>query len=193
MKAIFALVVPLIAALALGITLILLFGLTSSFSPLDAAIPTIPEPMSLLNTSSGMVCGPRNHATPSSSGSGLVGVTPSPTAVTAEWVPGLDSRTCRARLTHGDQVIAGVLADAIDDEPKVPPGSYMCPSDSGTRALLYFSYGHSRQGEVVTVDLEGCLWIGNPARTSRWWSENPNAVKSFAPALAALAPHTWHS
>jgi hypothetical protein len=193
MKPILALVVPFLVALALGISLILAFGLAPSFSPLYGAIPRTPEAMVRVNTSAGTACGPKDHSTPPATDPGLVGVSPSPTAVTAEWIPSMDSASCRAILTQGGQVIASALATAIDNDPTVAPGSYMCPNDTGTSVTLYFNYGNVRQGEIVDVDLEGCPWIGDPERGGRWWLDNPKVDSSFGPSLATLAPPGWRS
>jgi hypothetical protein len=193
MKPILALVVPFLLALALGISLILAFGLAPSFSPRYGAIPSSAEAMVRANTSSGTACGSKYHMTPPETDLGLVGVSPSPAAVTAEWIPGLDSRSCRAILTQGGQVIASALATAIDNDPMVTPGTYMCPNDTGTSVTLYFNYGNVRQGEIVDVDLEGCPWIGDPERGGRWWLIRPKAESSFGANLARLAPTGWRS
>ena len=189
MKPLLALVIPFIAAFALGIPLILLFGLSPDYLPLYGAIPSTPEAMVRVNNG----CGPEHYATPPAIDLGLVGVSPSPTAVTAEWIPGGDSKSCRAILTQGGPVIASTLATAIDNDPVVAPGTYMCPVDTGTSVTLYFSYGNVHIGETVDVSLEGCPWIGDPERGSRWWLFTAHTESSFGPAIATLAPTTWRS
>ena len=189
MKPILALVLPFIAAFALGLPLILFFGLSPGFLPLYGAIPSAPEAMVRVNNG----CGPKNYSTPPVTDLGLVGVSISPTAVTAEWIPGGDSRSCRAVLTHGGQVIASTLATAIDHDPVVAPGTYMCPMDTGTSVTLYFGYGAIHSGEIVEVSLEGCPWLGDPERGSRWWLLTPHTESSFGPAIATLAPSSWRS
>jgi hypothetical protein len=191
-KPILALVIPFLVALALGISLILAFGLAPNFSALYGTIPSTPEAMLRVTTSSGTVCGPKNHTTPPVTDLGLVGVSAAPTAVTTEWIPGLDSASCRAVISHGGQAIASALANAIDDEPTVAPGSYMCPEDTGTSVALYFKYGDAPLAETVEVNLEGCPWIGDPERGSRWWL-GPKTDSSFGPAMATLAPSSWRS
>jgi hypothetical protein len=96
-------------------------------------------------------------------------------------------------LTHADQAVAIALAKAVDAEPKVSAGAYMCPADDGTSVSLYFSYAHTSVAEVVRVSLDGCLWISDSGRTSRWWSGPVGVDASFAPLLAALAPTMWRA
>ena len=193
MKAILALVIPATAALALGIGLILTFGLGTNYLPLYAAVPTSPRPMLLIKGSDGStpVCAMGHLGQPTATESGLVGIAPSPVAVTAEWLPGENSRSCQSVLTHGGRATATALATAIDHEPAVRAGVYMCPMDDGTSVALYFSYGHAQAAEVVEVHLTGCLWIFDSGRKSRWWSGPTGVDASFSPALSALAPPSW--
>jgi hypothetical protein len=51
-----------------------------------------------------------------------------PSAVAVVWLPGLNSRACRAVLTRGNAHIASTLASEIDGARVVPNAdTYMCP------------------------------------------------------------------
>src|ERR1700761_4274482 len=97
-KAILALVIPACSALALGVALILAFGLGSSFLPVNAFVPNSPQPTSEIAGSGGAsaICSPGKSTTEDAFGSGLVGITAAPVAVTAEWSPGENSTRCRS-------------------------------------------------------------------------------------------------
>jgi hypothetical protein len=192
-KAILALVIPAFSALALGIALIVAFGLGGSFLPVNALVPRAPEPLTLIqgNGGSSAICGAGKSAPVSALGSGLVGVTPAPTTVTAEWQPGENSMQCRSETTRGGPALAASLATAINHDPVVQGGAYMCPLDDGASVTLYFSYPHSLVAEVVKVNLGGCEWISDPGRTSRWWSGPRTVDAGFLPALSSLTPRAW--
>jgi hypothetical protein len=192
-KAILALVVPAAAAMAVGIGLIVAFGLGTNFLPLYALVPSSSAHTALIevNGGSGPLCSVGQPEPLNETDSGLVGVSLLPVSVTAEWFPGENSKACHSVLTHGGQAAATALAAAVDAEPKVLPGVYMCPADDGTSVSLYFSYAGTQAAEVVEVRLDGCRWIGDSGRTSRWWSGPSGVDASFGPALAALAPPMW--
>jgi hypothetical protein len=194
-KAILALVIPATVALTLGIVLIVAFGLGTNLLPLYALVPSSPAHTALIKISggSGPLCSGGQYEPLNATDSGLVGVSLAPVSVTAEWFPGENSEACHSVLTHGGQAAATALAAAVDAEPKVLPGVYMCPADDGTSVSLYFSYAGTQVAEVVEVRLDGCLWIFDSGRTSRWWSGPAGVDASLAPALAALAPPMWRT
>jgi hypothetical protein len=192
-KAILALVVTATVALALGIGLIVAFGSGTNFLPLNALVPSSSARTALIkvNGESLPLCSVGQSEPLNETELGLVGVSLAPVSVTAEWFPGENSKACRSVLAHGGQATAIALAVAIDAEPKVLPSVYMCPADDGTSVSLYFSYAGTQAAEVVEVRLDGCLWIFDSGRTSRWWSGPSGVDTSFGPALAALAPPMW--
>lgn len=98
---------------------------------------------------------------------GLVWVDPDPVAGVAVWHPGMNTATCRARLTHLSAPQARAFAEAVDRAPAVPAGNYSCPADDASGVTVYLTYPHQRRAEVVGVDLLGCRWIDAPGRAAR--------------------------
>jgi hypothetical protein len=188
-------ILTVVAAAGLVIGLLIAFDSGSGGVPVYAAAPTIPPAMHLVTVGGGpspnKVCAWKHYTPIKATGSGLVTVDPSPESVTAVWIPGMNSTPCLSVLTHGDQQIAVSLASVLTSEPAVPKGAYHCPMADGLEVELFFNYGAAHRSELAIVDLNGCLWIGEPSRNSRWWS-GPGATPSFGVSLATLAPSPWH-
>jgi hypothetical protein len=104
----------------------------------------------------GAVCVVSGHASLSSPpGTTAPPVLAHPSAVAVVWLPGLNSRACKAVLTRGNAHIAAALASDIDGARVVPNAeTYMCPDDDGTGARLYFMYAH---GATQRIDAEWLL------------------------------------
>jgi hypothetical protein len=105
--------------------------------------------------------------------------------VAVVWIPGLNSRACKAQLTRGNAHIASALARDIDAAPVVSNAStYNCPNDDGTSARLYFSYRHGAT-QRFDADLSGCAWIAAPRDASR------SSTAQFRRDMTKLAPNVW--
>jgi hypothetical protein len=195
MRRILIVVLGAMAAVWVIIGLLVVLASGSGGVPVYAIAPTAPPAMHLVTVSGSpspsTACVWKHYTPIKATGSGLVTVDPSPESVTAVWIPGMNSTPCLSVLTHGDQQIAVSLASALASEPAVPKGAYHCPMADGLEVELFFNYGAAHRSELAIVDLNGCLWITDPDRNSRWWS-GPGAVPSFSVSLATLAPSPWH-
>jgi hypothetical protein len=108
-----------------------------------------------------------------------------PVGVTVIWLPGLNSKTCKAAMTRGNAHIASALASDIDHASVVPNSTtIVCPADDGTSARLYFTYSRGAM-QRIDADLSGCAWITAPGDASR----RSNA--QFRKNMATLAPSAW--
>jgi hypothetical protein len=197
-KALLAVVVPFLTALALGVALILAFRQNSGGAPASkpaaVAPPSVPAVSAAATPVASHLCSPRQlSATSFPPGSGIITVTPDPTSVTAIWSRGLDAGACLDEITRGGRVLSAELAAALDDEPAVGKGIYACPLDNGSSVVMYFGYGKGHPLELVTAALSGCRFISDPGLESRWWLKPGSARSSFGQILATLAPSPWHA
>jgi hypothetical protein len=112
-------------------------------------------------------------------------VSTDPVGVVIVWLPGLNSKSCKAVTTRGGPDIARDLARAIDKAPEVTsPRGRMCPSDDNTTARLFFSY-HGKPTQQAYANLTGCEWINAPGDAPRW------STARFRSDIAMLAPAAW--
>jgi hypothetical protein len=118
---------------------------------------------------------------------GLAGVDRSPSGAVLEWRPGLNSATCRARLTTVRADAARRLAADADAAGRFPNGTFNCPGGDDGGVLAYFSYPGNGRTELVTFDLSGCPMISAPGRASRVLSP------AVAADLRSLAPPQWRN
>jgi hypothetical protein len=107
--------------------------------------------------------------------------------VTIVWIPGLNSKACKAVLTRGNAHIASVLASGLDQAMMVQRGVQSgpiisCPNNDGTTARLYFTYAH-RPTQRIDFDLSGCSWITGPGRRL--------FTTQFRTDMKLLAPKEW--
>jgi hypothetical protein len=110
-----------------------------------------------------------------------------PSAVDIVWLPGLNSRACKAVLTRGTAHIASTLTSDIDGARVVPNAdTYMCPDDDGTGARLYFMYADGAT-QRIDADLSGCSWITAPGDGAR------SSTSMFRQDMSILAPRPWRS
>jgi hypothetical protein len=110
-----------------------------------------------------------------------------PSAVAAVWIPGLNSRACKAVLTRGNAHIASTLASDIDGARVVPNAdTYMCPDDDDRGARLYFMYAHGATRRI-DADLSGCSWITDPGDGTR------ASTPKFREDMSTLAPLPWRA
>ncbi len=111
-----------------------------------------------------------------------------PSGVTAEWLPGLNQRPCRAALTHSGAAVARRLATLIDESKVVPPGAvFSCPLDDDSEVRLFFSYvgGGVR---TIWVPLTGCAFLGDTSsRDLRM------AAPTLLTTLRSIGPLPWRS
>jgi hypothetical protein len=194
-KALLAVVVPLLTAIALGVALVVAFGRSSGappYKPVADTPPSLPTVNGGTAPETGHFCAPRERLPTSlPPRSGVVTISPNPTSVTALWLPGLDPSDCRAVITRGGSALAVELATALDDEPAVGTGIYACPLDDGSSVALYFGYDEGRSSQFVTVALSGCRFVSDPGRKPRWWLKPGPTPLSFGKILATLAPNPW--
>jgi hypothetical protein len=114
-------------------------------------------------------------------------VSPHPSGADVVWLPGLNSKTCKAVLTRGSSHIASDLARDIDHAPvDLNSGGIFCPSDDGTSARLYFRYAHDTT-QRINAELSGCSWITAPGDASR------SSTAQFRKDMTTLAPSAWRS
>jgi hypothetical protein len=107
--------------------------------------------------------------------------------VAVVWLPGLNSRACKAVLTRGNAHIASALASDIDEGWVVPNAdTYMCPDDDGTSARLYFTYAQGATWRI-DADLSGCSWITAPGDGTR------ASTPKFREDISTLAPLPWRA
>jgi hypothetical protein len=116
-------------------------------------------------------------------------LSPDPSGVTVVWIPGLNSKTCKAVLTRGNAHVASVIASGLDHamivQRGVQSGPIMsCPNNDGTTARLYFTYVH-RPTQRIDFDLSGCTWITGPGR--RFFTAQ------FRADMSMLAPNEWRA
>ena len=110
-----------------------------------------------------------------------------PSAVAVVWLPGLNSRACKAVLTRGNAHIGSTLASDIDGARVVPNAeTYMCPDDDGTGVRLYFMYAHGATRRI-DADLSGCSWITAPVDGTR------ASTPRFREDMSTLAPLPWRA
>ena len=110
-----------------------------------------------------------------------------PSAVAVVWLPGLNSRACKAVLTRGNAHIAATLASDIDGARVVQNAdTYMCPDNDGTSARLYFMFAHGAT-QRIDADLSGCSWIKAPGDGTR------ASTPVFREDMSMLAPRSWRS
>jgi hypothetical protein len=110
-----------------------------------------------------------------------------PSAVAVVWLPGFNSRACKAVLTRGNAHLASALASDIDGAPVVPnANTYTCPDDDGTGARLYFMYAHGAT-QRIDADLGDCSWITDPGDGTR------ASTPQFREDMSTLAPLPWRA
>jgi hypothetical protein len=111
-----------------------------------------------------------------------------PSGVDIVWLPGLQSKTCKAVLTRGNAHFASALASAIDDAPMVKPGPpFSCNvNDDLTSARLYFTYVR-RSTQRIDDHLSECGSITGSG--DRGVSRSP--TDQFLRDMTTLAPAAW--
>jgi hypothetical protein len=110
-----------------------------------------------------------------------------PSAVAVVWLPGLNSKACKAVLTRGNAHLASALGGDIDGARVLPNAdTYMCPDDDGTGARLYFVYAHGAT-QRIDAELGGCSWITAPGDGTR------ASTPKFREDMSTLAPLPWRS
>ena len=128
-----------------------------------------------------------DNSSSSSPGTTSPSVLAHPSAVAVVWLPGLNSRACKAVLTRGNAHIASTLASDIDEARVVPNAdTYMCPDDDGTGARLYFMYAQGAT-QRIDADLSGCPWITAPGDGTR------ASTPKFREDMSILAPPPWRA
>ena len=128
------------------------------------------------------------NANPSNPGMTPFPLSPHPSGVVVVWLPGLNSKACKAVLTRGNAHIASVLASGLDQAMMVQRGVHSgpilsCPNDNGTTARLYFTYAH-RPTQRIDLDLSGCGSIS----LLKVDSQRPSSG-----GHEALAPKAWRA
>lgn len=89
-----------------------------------------------------------------------------PSGGEALWLPGMNSKACRAVLTTLTRQQATAFAAAVDRAKPWPSGTYNCPADDGSSVTVFLSYAGRRGAEVVREALAGCGGISAPGRTT---------------------------
>ena len=143
-----------------------------------------PSPVSLPSASpiTGPFC--RVDSLGAQGGGPLVTVDRNPSGITAGWLPGLNSRSCKAVLRRGTGTQARRLANDIRSAKAEPQGPMSCPNDEGAGVELVFKYPSGRY-EQVQVLLSGCRAITDADRRPREYTQSLNDD------LQPLAPAAW--
>jgi hypothetical protein len=173
------LLLPLLVALAAG----------GAVSALAASAPSRSANASAASRCPGSE--PHNQATSKRAGSAGTLVPQTPDAVLIcryNGLPQPSGKIAGFTLTGAQALGAtqtAALATAFDALKEFVPGkTYNCPLDSGSQAVLHFSYP-SGDGVTVTVDLSGCTKSTNGA--PRYFEGTPIPYEGYPAALKTLA------
>lgn len=166
---------PVVGVAAWAITA---FVLTHhSKSPVYAAIPTPPAPVSI---SHGQCHG--SDGLDYTDGAGQVWVDAHPSGAVALWLPGFNDRPCGSVLIRLDATHARALAAAVRSVKPFTPGVSNCGADEGASVTIFVTYAGKAKAEVVHLGLGGCGGVTAPGRDSRMLPEGGYLALRPAPA-----------
>jgi hypothetical protein len=110
-----------------------------------------------------------------------------PIAVEAVWLRALGQRPCYATTRYGNSGLAALLSRDIAAAPALPRETH-CPSDDGSRVVLYFANPGAAAVTRIDIGLTGCTVIIGPRLTPRRATSD-----LFSDLLSLEPPNPWRA